>query len=42
MRRKKFRKSAKIGGIRHILLIKEELMFVMYTGPNCCITDIRI
>lgn len=43
MRREKFRKSAKIGGMRHILLIKEELMFVMcYTGPNCCITDARI
>ena len=43
MRREKFRNSAKIGGMRHILLIKDEWMiFIMYTGPSCCITDTRI
>ena len=42
-RREKFRKSVKIGGMRHMLLIKDELMvFIMYTGHSRCITDTRI
>ena len=43
MSREKFRKSAKIGGVRHMLLIKDELMmFIMYTGRSRCITYTRI